>query len=529
MPFLGIFRGAYKNLTKEELFGRGRYLFFLTQPNSCLSRFYWFIVENTVTLLNLSASPWQSVLDYVRSQCNDFGMAILDTVSYEGMEEGIVCLSVPDKFRETWLNSHYGSLLRKAFASVMGSAFIDYRVILRAVSAPVPEMKFTPAKPAVKRPAAPARPRKNRALGSPMYARYTFDNFVVGSCNSTAYKACLAAAENPGDKGMNPLLVFGASGLGKTHLLQAVAAKLVQDRPEFRVVYRQAYDFLRDTVSVFEAAKAKNWELRDKLAERFQQLYLKCDVLVIDDIQLLKKSVYCQEFLAKTINKMRNEGKLVLLSSDRKPASFKRLAEGARPSNDSDVAELTSALLNHLENCVAVGVDQPDLNTRMGVIRQKSERLPFASEDREEICRFLSVPPRANVRLIEGMLNWLDAMHSLNGVELSLYCVKQLLVSPQNDGATLTLRNISETVAASFNVDMVVLSSKRQDRGASIPRKVAMFLCRELTSETEIEVGKIFNRDYSTVIAAIRSLVSMMESDAALARRVQDLRYMLET
>lgn len=107
--------------------------------------------------------------------------------------------------------------------------------------------------------------------------------------------------------------------------------------------------------------------------------------------------------------------------------------------------------------------------------------------------------------------------------------MKQLLVSPQNDGATLTLKNISETVAATFNVDMVVLSSKRQDKGASIPRKVAMFLCRELTSETEIEVGKIFNRDYSTVIAAIKSLVSMMESDEALARRVQDIRYMLET
>ena len=193
------------------------------------------------------------------------------------------------------------------------------------------------------------------------------------------------------------------------------------------------------------------------------------------------------------------------------------------------MAELTSALLNHLENCVAVGIDQPDLNTRMEVIRQKSERLPFASGDREEICRFLSIPPRANVRLIEGMLNWLDAMHSLNGVELNLYCIKQLLVSPQNDGATLTMRTISETVAASFNVDMLVLTSKRQDRGASIPRKVAMFLCRELTNETEAEVGKIFKRDYSTVIAAIKSLVSMMESDAALARRVQDIRYMLET
>jgi chromosomal replication initiator protein len=165
----------------------------------------------------------------------------------------------------------------------------------------------------------------------------------------------------------------------------------------------------------------------------------------------------------------------------------------------------------------------------MGVIRMKSERLPFANDDREEICRFLSIPPRANFRLIEGLLNWLDAMHCLNGVELNLRCIKQLLVSPQNDGATLTLKCISETVAASFNIDAVVLSSKRQDKGASIPRKIAMFLCRELTTETEQEVGKIFNRDYSTVIAAIRSLIAMMDKDAALARRVRDIRYMLET
>ena len=470
------------------------------------------------------------MLDYVRTQCNDFGMAILDTVGFEGVEDGIACLTVPDKFRETWLNSHYGSLLREAFSKVLGSAFVDYRVILREVSAPVPEMKLAaPVAPVVKRQVERPRVQKKRLLGSPMYAHYTFDNFVEGACNSVAYRACLSVVNNPGDKGMNPLLVHGASGLGKTHLLQAVAARLSKERPELQIVYRSAYDFLRDTVAVFEAAKAKKWELRDKLAERFQLLYSKCDVLLIDDIQLLKRSVYCQEFLAKTINRMRNEGKQVLLSSDRKPGSFKRLPEGAKPSDDSNVTELISALLNHLENCVAVGIDQPDLNTRMGVIRQKSERLPFASADREEICRFLSIPPRANVRLIEGTLNWLDAMHSLNGVELNLRCIKQLLVSPQNDGATLTIRNISETVAASFDVDMVVLSSKRQDRGASIPRKVAMFLCRELTNETETEVGKIFNRDYSTVIAAIRSLVSMMESDAALARRVQDIRYMLET
>jgi chromosomal replication initiator protein len=226
---------------------------------------------------------------------------------------------------------------------------------------------------------------------------------------------------------------------------------------------------------------------------------------------------------------LRSRGNQAVLSCDRHPSAFKKLAAGETPSRDAKIPQLSANLLAHLENCVAVGMVEPDLNTRMAVIREKSKDLPFASNDREEICRFLSIPPRANVRLIEGTLNWLRAMHTLNGVELNLTCVKQLLVSPQNDGAKLTLKNISETVAASFRVETVVLSSKRQDKGASLPRKVAMFLCRELTKESLQEVGKAFNRDYATVIASIQSLVAMMGKDDDLARRVQDIRYMLET
>ena len=469
-----------------------------------------------------------------KGEFNAFGMQFFETIEFEGMNDGIAWLSVPDKFRETWLNSHYGELLREAFASVVGSSFVDYRVRLREMSAPVPEMKLSNSAPdvvkqAVRQAAQVKRTKKKAVLGSPVYAKYTFENFVQGSCNSLAYKACISVVEKPGDRAMNPLLVYGASGLGKTHLLHAVAAKLRSERPELRVVYRQAYDFVRDTMSIIEAGQAKQWDKQAQCKENFRQLYSECDVLLVDDIQLLKSTVYSQKILAKMINGLRNDGKQVILSCDRHPASFKKLAEGEKPSKDATIPQLTSVLLKYLEDCVAVGMEEPDLNTRMDVIRLKSERLPFASDDREEICRFLSIPPRANFRLIEGMLNWLDAMHSLNGVELNLYCIKQLLVSPQNDGATLTLKCISETVAASFNIDTVVLSSKRQDKGASIPRKIAMFLCRELTSETEQEVGKIFNRDYSTVIAAIRSLTDMMDKDEALARRVRDLRYMLET
>jgi chromosomal replication initiator protein len=471
------------------------------------------------------------VMEYMRSQCNDFGMAILDAVGFEGIDDGIAYLTVPDQFRETWLNSHYGELLRKAFASVVGSSFVDYRVRQIAQSAAVPEMKLSApavAPAVVKQAEATARTRKKSCRIPKLYANYTFENFVEGDCNNTALKACLSVVDHPGDMAMNPLLVYGATGLGKTHLLHAVAARLCARNSSLKVVYRQAYDFLRDTMDIVRASSKKNWTLANELKERFQGMYIDCDVLLLDDIQLLKSSVYCQDHLAKLINTLRHEGKQIILSCDRHPGSFRKLMPGEKPTDDQ-TPQFTSILLNHLESCVAVGIEEPDLKTRMDVIRKKSENLPFVAEDREEICRFLSIPPRANVRLIESVLHWLDAMHKLNGVELSLRCIKQLLVSPQNDGATLTLKNISETVAASFRVDTIVLSSRRQDKGASLPRKVAMFLCRELTSETVEDVGKVFKRDYTSVIAAIQSLKKMMEDDEALAGRVRDLRYMLES
>ncbi len=482
-------------------------------------------MENIVSLLDVVSSPWQSVLKCIRSQCNDFGLAILDAVGYEGFFDGYACLTVPDTFRETWLNSHYGELLRKAFAQVLGSEFVDYKVRLLTPSERTPEKPVEiHVAPKVVRSQAKKVVRKKLSL----YANYTFETFVEGQCNAMALRACEDVVEHPGEKS-NPLLVYGATGLGKTHLLHAMAAKLQATRPEFKIVYRQAYDFLRDCVSMGEASKAGEWERLQEIREQFKARYVDCDVLLIDDIQLLEKAAKSQERLAILVKLLRSQGKQVVLSCDRNPSSFKKLMPGEQYNRDSKIPQLSANLLSHLDNCVAVGLVEPDLNTRMKLIQEKSKKLPFAVEDREEICRFLSIPPRANVRLIEGVLNWLGAMHTLNGVDLTLNCIKQLLVSPQNDGATLSLKNISETVAATFRVEPVVLASKRQDKGASLPRKVAMFLCRELTTESLQEVGKMFNRDYATVIAAIQSLISLMDKDEALARQVKDIRYMLES
>lgn len=484
-------------------------------------------MDNSVIVLNVEESPWQSVLKCARAECNDFGMAILDAVGYEGFFDGYAHLTVPDKFRETWLNSHYGDLLRKSFAKVLGSEFKDYRIRLLAPSEPVPEIKLSANVPPVSRPVKAVQKKVRPRLS--LYSQYTFENFIEGDCNTTALRACMAVVENPGDMGMNPLLVYGDSGLGKTHLLQAIAAELYVSRPELKIEYRQAYDFLRDFTAIGDALQAGEKSRAEELKQQFVERYTECDVLLIDDIQLLKKGVKTQERLALLIKQLRSEGKQVVLSCDRHPSSFKPLPAGVRPAADSCIPQLSVNLLSHLENCVAVGLAEPDIETRMNLIREKSKDIPFVDRDREEICRFLAIQPKSNVRLIEGSLNWLRAMHCLNGVELDFGCVRQLLSSPkQEETATLSVKNISEAVAASFNTEALVLSSKRQDAKASLPRKVAMFLCRELTTESLQTIGKWFNRDYATVIAAIQSLINQMGKDESLARQVKDIRYMLE-
>ena len=178
---------------------------------------------------------------------------------------------------------------------------------------------------------------------------------------------------------------------------------------------------------------------------------------------------------------------------------------------------------------MAVGIDEPDLSTRMKLIQKKSMNIPFVDKDREEICRFLSIPRRENVRVIEGMLNGLSAMNQFCQENLDLCAVKRLVApSSANCMQELTIKGIAEVVALEFGTDMVALASKRQDAGVSLPRKVAMYLCREMTTDSHEKIGMLFNRDYSSVIAAVRSLIKQMDTDEALARKVQDIRYLLE-
>lgn len=474
------------------------------------------------------------MLELVRSECNDyFGLTILDAVGFEGMCDGYALLTVPDELRENWVNTHYGSILRKSFASVFGSEFVDYKIRQVAPVAPVPEMKLSaPAVPALP-PIIRGERTKARAKARPrlkLYADYTFENFIEGDCNSTALKACTSVAENPGDPALNPLFVYGNSGLGKTHLLQSIASRMQKCKRDANVVYCHAYDFLRDATAMAKALKLRTGNVRE-LAMAFREKYENCDILLVDDVQLLEKGYATQERLASLIRHLRAAGKQVVLSCDRHPSCFSR-GEGEadfKAKAKAGVPSISSNLLAPLESCVAVGLDEPDLNTRMRLIQKKSVNIPFVDRDREEIYRFLSLPPRQNFRVIEGLLVTLGAMNDLCQQNLDLNTVKRLMSSNESaDLGELTVKGIAEAVALEFNVDVVALCSKRQDAGAALPRKIAMHLSRELTSESLVNVGAFFNRDYATVISAIRSLKAQMDVNEDLARKVQDIRYLLE-
>lgn len=488
-------------------------------------------MSNTVSLLDLVSAPWESVLEQVRSECNDyFGITIFDAVRFDGFNGGFVDLIVPDELRGNWISTHYGDILRKACASVYGSAFVDFRIRLAAPSASVPEMKLSTPKAPLIPVQARVRPKPVKRPKLALYASYTFENFVEGDCNSTALRACKAVSENPGDPALNPLFVYGASGLGKTHLLQSIAASMQKTKPEANIVYCHAFDFLRDSTAVAKALKFKTGNVRE-LAAAFQEKYENCDILLLDDVQLLEKGLVSQERLAILIKHLRSVGKQVVLSCDRHPSEFTGVESKTEidANSKAGIPSISSKLLAPLDSCVAVGLEEPDLHTRMLLIQKKSKNIPFVQRDRDEICRFLSIPPRQNVRIIEGLLNLLGAMNQFCQENLDLDAVKRLVApNDSSNHAELTVKGIAETVAFEFGTDLISLMSHRQDAKVSLPRKVAMYLCRELTTESLQNVGAIFNRDYATVIAAIKSLNKQMDMDESLARRVQDIRYLLE-
>ncbi len=295
--------------------------------------------------------------------------------------------------------------------------------------------------------------------------RYTFDTFVIGSSNRFAHAAALAVAEAPG-RAYNPLFVYGGTGLGKTHLLQAIAAYVSEHSSRLSVRYVTSETLTNDFIN----------SIREKRVEAFKQRYRGYGVLLVDDIQFLEHKERIQEEFFHTFNTLYEAERQIILSSDRPPR---------------DIATLEERLRSRFEWGLIVDIQPPDLETRIAILRKKvaTDRIPVPDP---QVLTFIAGRVSSNIRELEGALTRVVAFSSLTGRAMTVELAQEVLkdVFPQGEAPEISILRIQEVVSERFAISLQELVGQRRSRSIVYPRHVAMYLCRELTDSSLPKIGR---------------------------------------
>jgi chromosomal replication initiator protein len=403
------------------------------------------------------------------------------------LRQGTLYLSAPESIR-AWVDRRYGSRLlaaaRRSEPSIAGMVFVPSRADL----------------PAAEASAGPE--------SLPVDPAHTFDRFVIGTGNRLAHAAALAVAELPGEA-YNPLFLHGPPGLGKTHLLGAVADYLRRRRPELCVHYTTAERFTNDFVGA----------LRSSGPDRFKERYRTLDALLIDDVQVLEGKQRTEEEFVHTFNELFAAGKQIVLSSDRPPSALERLAERLR---------------QRLEWGLCVELGAPDMRTRTALLWRLATMGPLDLGD-PGVLREIATRSPGNVRRLEGAMTRVVAVASMLGEPLSRPLVKRALghtpqeALPVAGDNTPTIRAIQDAVCAVLDVSREDLLSARRTARLVRARQLAMYLSRELTQLSLAEIAREFGRDHTTILHAVRTVAGRLEPDSDTAKLVHRVELTLGT
>ncbi len=330
--------------------------------------------------------------------------------------------------------------------------------------------------------------------------RYTFDAFIVGNSNRLAHAASLAVAEAPGES-YNPLFLYGGVGLGKTHLLHAIGHQGVQTG--LAVLYVSSEQFTNEIVNA----------IRYRTTEEFRAKYRSVDILLVDDIQFIAGKESTEEEFFHTFNSLYEMSKQIVICSDRPPKAIVSLEERLR---------------SRFEWGLIADIQPPDLETRMAILRVKADLLHYPIPD--EIIAYIASRVQTNIRELEGCLNRLMAYQQLHRTELTLDVARAAMSSLGNDNreSHLSSRQIAQTVAEYFHIPLEAICGKQRDKHIVIPRQIAMYLIRQETQASLLEIGQLFGgRDHSTVLHACEKIDRAMNLDPGLRRDVVAIREQL--
>lgn len=416
------------------------------------------------------------------------------------MESDTLTLSVENDFYQTWLEENYLPLIKSAVQTVTGSEVKIVFAVSRSTDSATP---VRPGSGALNSDSQPygtntrSTTRSARKRPEPcLNTNFTFADFVVGPSNSFAHAACLAVAQAPA-RAYNPLFIYGGVGLGKTHLIQAIGHH-VASNSNATINYISSEAFTNEYIDA----------LQNRNLVSFRKKFRNTDLLLIDDIHFLAGKDRLQEEFFHTFNTLFDARKQILMTSDR-PAS--------------EIANLEKRLVSRFEWGLVTELEQPDLETRIAILRNKQEHTKIRLPD--EILLFIAKNIRSNIRRLEGALIRVCSYASLTGSRLTLTAVESLLrdTLEQEQATIVTFSDIQKKVAEHFDIRIADMTSKRRPQAVAFPRQVAMYLCRRLTPSSLPEIAGAFNKTHATVLHACKSVDKKLAADASLRQTVSQI------
>ncbi len=459
-------------------------------------------------------SHWQDVQQDLKDKLGDVVYdSWLQPLSFcpDKTTESEVSLRVPTRFVRDWVVRHYNDDLTNTISSLIGKPMaVKFEIV-----APVakPETVQAEVKPEQIATTAPVTPKANKSAdsasyrlleaGNPLDPRFTFDNFVTGKGNEFSYAAAKRIAESE-DAAYNPFLLYGGVGLGKTHLMHAMAWHIRENYPERRVLYisseKFVYQFIRS--------------LRDKKTMDFKEAFRSVDVLMIDDIQFIAGKEATQEEFFHTFNALIDMRKQVILTADKSPHEMDNVEDRLR---------------SRLGWGLTTEIHKPDLETRLAILDTKAAELGV--ELPKDVAMVLADKISSNIRELEGALNRLVAHADLIGCPITLETAQNLLKDIfQASNRLITIEEIQVKVSDYYRIKLHEMHTARRSRDVARPRQVAMYLVKRLTSKSFPDIGKGFGgRDHTTAMHAVRTIEKLAAADKTLADDIKLLENMISS
>jgi len=334
----------------------------------------------------------------------------------------------------------------------------------------------------------------------PLDPSYTFQEFVEGPSNSWAFASAKGVAAHPGEKGLNPLFIHGGTGLGKTHLMQAIGNEILRTNPKLSVCYLTAETFLNEYVNA----------ISNNEGEKLRQRYRYFDVLLIDDIQFLQRGKQCQEEFFNTFNYLTTQHKQIVMTSDVSP---------------KNLSALDARLISRFMGGMVQEIEAPGYETRLAILKKKSEykrpRVP------ENVLEFLAEKINSHVRAMEGALAKVSVMMQMNPsitfTHDSLSLLLKDFIEKEKNLRRLTVREIQESVAKKFNVTLAQIVSNDRSATYVTPRQLAMYIARKYSSNTLMEISKEFNKKHATVVYNVKTMGKRLDTEPALKGMLEEI------